>query len=192
MDHSNRKHAVVLPARTRQRLETLTHNGHAPAKKILHARVLLLSDAHHPAGRYHDREIARILSLHVNTVACIRSRFVLQGEGPALERKVRVTPPTPPKLDGRAEAVLVAICCSPAPAGQRRWTLRLLQKEMVGRRIVTSICCETIRKTLKKMSCNLGGNSGSVSRNGTRPGSSRRWSRCSMPTPGRSTRTNPS
>ncbi len=185
MDRSHHKYTVILPAQTRRRLETLTRNGHAPAKKMLHARVLLMSDAHHPAGRYHDREIAAILGLHVNTVARIRSRFVVQGEGPALERKVRVTPPTPPKLDGRAEAWLVATCCSPAPKGQRRWTLRLLQKEMVGRQIVTSICCETIRKTLKKMSCNLGVSSGSASRNATRPGSSRRWNKCSTPTRGR-------
>lgn len=185
MKGSNRKCAVVLTAKARQHLEAITHNGHAPAKKILHARVLLMSDSNHPAGRYHDKEIAAILGLHINTVARIRSRFVLQGEGPALDRKVRATPPTPPKLDGRAEALLVAICCSPAPEGQRRWTLRLLQKEMVGRQIVTSICSETIRKTLKKMSCSLGGSSGSASRNAMRPGSSRRWSRCWTPTPSR-------
>lgn len=122
------------------------------------------------AGRYHDKEIAAILGIHVNTVARIRTRFVLQGEGPALERKRRATPPVPAKLDGQAEAKLVAICCSDPPEGRTRWTLRLLQKEMVGRRIVTSICCETIRKTLKKTSCNLGDSSGSASRSVTRPG----------------------
>jgi hypothetical protein len=38
---------------------------------------------------------------------------VLHGEQPALERKPRLNPPVPAKLDGRAEAALVAICCSP-------------------------------------------------------------------------------
>lgn len=185
MDGSNHKYAVVLSAKTRQRLESITHNGHAPAKKILHARVLLMSDSNHAAGRYHDQQIAAILGIHVNTVARIRTRFVFQGEGPALDRKERATPPIPPKLDGRAEAMLVAICCSAAPEGQRRWTLRLLQKEMVGRRIVTSICRETIRKTLKKMSCNLGASSGSAFPNAMRPGLSPRWSRCWTPTLGR-------
>ena len=67
-----------------------------------------------------------------------------------MDRKRRATPPIQPKLDGRAEAMLVAICCSDPPEGRVRWTLGLLQQEMVGRKIVTSICCETIRKTLKK------------------------------------------
>lgn len=33
------------------------------------------------------------------------------------------------KLDGRAEARLIEIACSPAPEGHSRWTLRLLEKE---------------------------------------------------------------
>jgi transposase len=183
MAGANSKYRVVLSQETRQRLELITRNGSSPAKKILHARVLLMSDSEHPAGRYHDREIAGALGVHVNTVARIRKRFVLQGEGPALNRKPRPTPPTPPKLDGRAEAILVAICCSPPPEGRTRWTLTLLQEEMVGRRVVSSICCETIRKTLKKMCCNLGGSSDSVSPNVTQPGLSHRWSRSwtSMP-----------
>ncbi|MGL6198683.1 MAG: helix-turn-helix domain-containing protein, partial [Lachnospiraceae bacterium] len=33
------------------------------------------------------------------------------------------------KLDGRAEARLIEIACSPAPEGHSRWTLRLLEEE---------------------------------------------------------------
>jgi len=172
------KYTVRLTAEARQRLEDITRNGSAPAKKIQHARVLLMSDADHPAGRYHDQEIAAILGLHFHTVARIRTRFVLQGEGPALERKVRMTPPVPAKLDGHGEALLIALCCSPAPEGQRRWTLSLLQQEMVGRKIVTRISRETIRQTLKKTCCSLGGPSGSVFRRGTPPALSRQWKRC--------------
>ena len=180
-----KKYCVVLTADARERLETITRNGSASAKKILHARVLLMSDAHHPAGRYHDAEIAKVLGIHCNTVAQVRTRFVQQGEAAALDRKVRATPPTAPKLDGQAEAALVAICCSAAPQGQVRWTLKLLAQEMVSRRIVTSICRETLRKTLKKTFSSPGGNSGFASRRKTRPGSSPRWNRCSMPTHGR-------
>jgi hypothetical protein len=58
----------------------------------------------------------------------------------------------PPRLDGAAEAHLVAICCSPAPAGRCRWTLSLLARELVGRKVVTSVCRETVRLALKKTS----------------------------------------
>lgn len=33
------------------------------------------------------------------------------------------------KLDGRAEAHIIEIACSPAPAGHSRWTLRLLEEQ---------------------------------------------------------------
>ena len=176
------KHVVDLNPQTRQRLEEMVRNGSAPAKKIMHARVLLLSDEHHPAGRYHDHQIAQILGLHINTVARIRKAFVLQGAQPALERKKREVGPIPFKLDGHGEAQLVAICCSKPPEGRVRWTLSLLQEELVGRKIVTSISRETVRKTLKKTRSSRGGNNASAFPNGTAHGSSRRWSRCSIST----------
>lgn len=184
MDGSN-KYIVQLSAEARERLESVTRNGSAPAKKITHARVLLMSDQHHEAGRYHDHEIADALRLHINTVARIRKAFVQLGEQPALERKARLTPPVPPKLDGHAEAALVAICCSPPPPGRVRWTLSLLQQEAVGRKIVTNICRETIRKTLKKTRFGLGASAASVFPNATRRVSSHRWNKCSTSTPSR-------
>ena len=119
MDGSN-KFIVQLSAEARERLESITRNGSAPAKKILHARVLLMSDQHHASGRYHDHQIAAALGIHVNTVARIRKLFVQHGEQPAVDRKPRLTPPVPPKIDGKTEAMLVAVCCSKPPDGQTR------------------------------------------------------------------------
>jgi transposase len=188
MDGS-RKYIVKLSDETRARLESTTRNGSAPAKKILHARVLLMSDPHHESGRYHDHEIAAALNVHVNTVARIRKLFVLQGEQPALDRKRRLTPPVPAKLDGKAEAMLVAVCCSKPPDGRTRWTLSLLAEELVGRKVVTSICRETIRKTLKKTCSSRGARSVSAFPNATPLASLRRWNRCSTFTHGRRTTT---
>ncbi len=145
-----RKYAVVLTPEQRQRLEDLTHNGQGPAKKLLHARVLLMSDQHHPDGRWHDEQIAAALGLHVNTVARVRKLFATAGEQPALDRQPRPLPPVPPKLDGRIEAQLIATCCSPPPQGQARWTLSLLVEDLTRRGFVTSICRETVRRALKK------------------------------------------
>jgi transposase len=166
---------VLLTDEQRERLEDLTRNGHAAAKKIQHARVLLLSDGHRAEGRLSRTEIAQALGIHVNTVDRIRKRFVLEGEQPAVDRKPRATPPLAPKIDGHAEAQVIAICCGPPPEGRARWTLKLLTAELVKRKVVTQVCAETVRKALKKTSCNRGGRSAGASPNGTTPASSHRW-----------------
>lgn len=180
---------VVLGPEQRSRLEDITRNGHAPAKKIRHAHVLLLSDADHPGGRLTRDQIARRLGMHVNTVDRIRKRFVTEGEAPALNRKPRSSPPVPPKIDGRVEAHLVAICCSKAPEGRTRWTLQLLADELARRGLVTRVCVETVRKALKKTNCSLGGRSAGASPSGTTPASWPRWKTSSTSTPRRTPRT---
>lgn len=176
------QYPITLTAEQRERLDLITRNGHAPARKIRHAHVLLLSDRRRPGGRMTRTQIAEMLNMHVNTVDRIRKRFVQEGEAPALHRRPRRTPPVPPKLDGRAEAQLIAICCSQAPEGRTRWTLTLLANELVKRKVVTSICAETVRKTLKKTNYNPGARSRGASRNGTTRGSSHRWRKSSTST----------
>jgi hypothetical protein len=178
-----RKLEVRLTEEQRLKLLDLTRNGIAPAKKIRHARILLLSDAVHKDGRRSDEYIAEVLGVHVNTVARTRWKFVRGGEAVALERKPRETPPVPPKVDGNIEAQLIAICCGEAPEGRTRWTLKLLAEELVRRKLVTSISVECVRRALKKTNCSLGGNNAGASPSGTRPGSSRRWKTSSTCTP---------
>jgi hypothetical protein len=55
----------------------------------------------------------------------------------------------PRKLDGFQEAHLVALACSPAPKGQKRWSLRLLADKLVELEVVDDISYETVRQTLK-------------------------------------------
>jgi transposase len=170
-----KQYVLCLTPEQRERLVAITRNGRAPAKKIRHAQVLLWSDAGVEGARLSSREVAERLDMHVNTVDRIRKRFVLDGEEPALNRKVRETPAIPPKIDGHAEAHLVAICCGPPPQGRTRWTLQLLVGELKKNGVVTSVCVETVRKALKKTNCSLGASSAGASRNGTMLVSSRRW-----------------
>ena len=108
------RYPVRLTDERRVALEALTTTGRAPVSKVRHARVLLLSDRGRPGGPYAGPGVADAVGMRVNT-ARIRKRFVLGGEPPALGRKPRATPPVPPKIDGRVEAHLVAICCSDPP-----------------------------------------------------------------------------
>src|SRR5438132_9071582 len=140
------RYPVTLSPDQRDRLEQLTRTGKAPVSKVRHARVLLLSDGNRPGGRLTRDRIAEVLGMHVNTVDRLRKRFVLEGEQPALDRKARPMPPTPAKIDGRAEAHLVATCCSTAPKGRARWTLTLLADELKRRGLVTRVSIETVRK----------------------------------------------
>lgn len=166
---------VHLSDEQSQRLDELRRNGHAPAKKILHASILLLADKEHPLGRYDDIQISKTLGVHINTVARIRKLFVLHGEEPALERKQRPMPPVSPKVDGQLEAQLIAICCSTPPDGRARWTLDLLVNEVTSRKFVTSICRETVRRALKKTNYSLGENNVGASPKRIKPASWPKW-----------------
>jgi transposase len=180
---------VALTPEQRTRLDDITRNGCAPAKKSRHAHVLLLSDVGRPGGRLTRDQIARQLDMHVNTVDRIRKRFVTEGEAPALDRKPRLTPPVPPKSGGHVEAHLVAICCGKAPEGHTRWTLQLLADELRRLGLVTQVCAETVRRALKKPSCSPGASSAGASRSETTPASSPRGKTSSTSTPRRTRRT---
>jgi transposase len=156
------KYTINLSQEQRERLQKISQNGQAPAQKILHAQMLLLSDIGHQEGGWTDEQISSALGIHAYTVARVRKRYVNKGEAPALNRQVRQSPPTPKKIDGAKEAHLVAICCSDAPAGRERWTLSLLVSELKKRGIVTQISRETVRQTLKKIGYDLGRNNAIV------------------------------
>ncbi len=177
-----RKFKVYLSEEQRRRLDTLVHTGYAPAKQILHARILLMADEEHAQGRWHDEQMGRVLGLHRNTISQVRKRFVLEGEPSALQRKPRAQPPVAPKVAGAQEAHLVALCCAPPPAGRTRWTLSLLANALTQRGLVTSISRETVRQALKKIVSSPGKRSGSASRSGTPRASSPRWKTSSTST----------
>jgi hypothetical protein len=60
------------------------------------------------------------------------------------------------KLDGRQEAHLIALACSAAPEGHKRWTLQLLAKQLVQLEDLDGLAPETVRQILKKTNSNHG------------------------------------
>lgn len=154
-DSSLNQYPVFLTDEQRARLDEICRNGHSPARKIRHAQVLLLSDRNRPGGRLKGAQIAELLGMHLNTLARIRRRFVQEGEAPAINRKPRQTPPTPPIIDGEIEPRLVAICCGDPPEGPVRWTMPTLADALKERRIVTQVSAEAVRRVLKKRAAAL-------------------------------------
>ena len=144
----DKKYIVRLSREEHEQLEALSKKGKAAAYKILHAQILLKTDADGPA--WPDTRVAEAFGCHARTVANVRQRLVEEGVEAALGRKKRELPPRPRKLDGAAEARLIAISCSKPPAGCVAWTLQLLADEVVALGIVEAISGQTVRRTLKK------------------------------------------
>ncbi|WP_337175120.1 helix-turn-helix domain-containing protein [Paludisphaera sp.] len=65
-------------------------------------------------------------------------------------RKPQERPSRPRTLDGRAEAKLIALACSPPPGGRKAWTMQLLADRLVELEVVPAVCDETVRRRLKK------------------------------------------
>ena len=145
----NKKYSVRLTKTERQELKQIIAKDKAAAYKIKHANILLKVDAAGP--NWSDEKVAESFGCNVNTPRNVRQRFVEQGFEAALERKAQSKPSRPRKLDGKAEAHLIALSCKKPPEGAARWTLHLLAEKLVELEIVDSVSYETIRRTLKKM-----------------------------------------
>jgi len=147
---------VRLADEERLELDALVRKGKASALTLTRARILLKSDQGDNGKAWTDAEIAEALDVAPKTVFNIRRRWVEEGMEAALGRKKQERPSRIRKLDGKAEAKLVATCCGPAPEGRARWTLRLLSDKLVELGTVESISPETVRSALKKMRLSLG------------------------------------
>ena len=150
-----KKYRVKLTDKEREQLEGLISRGAMAARKATHARILLHADEGADAGYFKDEDIADILHVGRVTVERVRKRFVEEGLESALNPKPR-TRHRAKKLDGEAEAFLVATACSAAPDGRNDWTLQLLADRLVECRIVDSISAEAVRQVLKKTRSNPG------------------------------------
>src|SRR4051812_21342880 len=121
------------------RLEREPLNG----RRRRHIQILLLADE----GRT-DEQIAAAAGASRSTVERHRTRFAREGLEAALTDKPRSGAPA--KLDGKQEAMIVALTCSDAPQGQARWTAKLLASRAVELEVVESVSESTVRRVLKK------------------------------------------
>ena len=84
--------------------------------------------------------------LSTKKVEFVRKQFIEEGLEAALSRKP-VTNAHRRKITGEEEAHVIALCCSQAPEGHDRWTLRMLADKMVELDRVESVSHETVRHT---------------------------------------------
>ncbi len=147
-----KRYIVDLSPAEREELLALTSKGTVQARKMKRAQILLQA-----ADGATDGAIVGALKVSRPCVERVRKRFVAGGLARALNEDPR--PGQKCKLDGKQTARLIAEACSTPPAGQARWTLRLLADRVVALGFTGKISRETVRQMLKKTNSSRGAKS---------------------------------
>ncbi len=151
-----KKYCVKLNGEQRQQLEQLVSSGKAPARKIMHAHILLKADESQEGSHWSDEQIKQAFGVGAATIWRVRRRFVEQGLDHALNRRPQPERPEKRKLTGEVEAHLIALTCGEKPEGEGRWSLRLLAHKLVVLQEVDEVSYETVRRILKKTNSSRG------------------------------------
>lgn len=146
-----KQYAVNLSPEERESLEERLRQGQLTFRQVRRIRSLLLADEGET-----DETIAEKVESHRSSIERTRKRFCESGLCAAIGERPRRGRPA--KLDGKGEALVVALACSQAPEGQARWTLRQLAERVVALEIVENLSHETIRRLLKKTRLSRGKN----------------------------------
>ena len=143
-----KRHVVQLTDDQRSDLEG-RFCGRLTLRERNRVQVLLRSDRGDT-----DDEIADALDVCVATVAAVRKRFAAEGLEAALGERPRSGGPA--TFDGKVEAAVVALACSPTPDGQAAWTAKLIAGRLVELHVVESISERTVGRVLKKAGSSRG------------------------------------
>jgi hypothetical protein len=148
------RYRVTLTALERQELEAMSKTGKTNARRFLYARALLLCDAGPHGTAWTVAATAEAMGVTTRTIEHLKKRFVEDGLAAALERKERESP-REVIFDGAFEARLIALACSDAPEGRRRWTVRLLAEKAVELQLAPTVSHMTVQRLLKKTNLSL-------------------------------------
>ncbi len=167
------KYRVTLTPEERANLEHLVSAGKGAARRLTHARILLLADTA-AAGRTDD-EIVDALGVGICTVGRVRQRLVTAGLAAALHPRPQPQRPDKIKIKGDIEQRLVELACSDPPEGSCHWTLQLLAGELVALGLLDTVSTETVRQALKKTTSSPGSSRRGASRPRRTPSTSGAW-----------------
>lgn len=145
------KYRVSLSCDERVALESLLTKGKVAARKLAHARILLLA-----ADGCADDEVADTAAVGLRTVSRVRKRFVTEGFLAALDHKPQPARPGKIKIKGAVEQTLIRLACSNPPEGRCHWTLELLGDELVALGLLDTVSTETVRQALQKTTSSPG------------------------------------
>ena len=157
------KYRVSLNEEERAELQRLVSFGKGAARRLAHARILLLADTS-VAGGHTDDEIVAALGVGICTIGRVRRRLVTGGLSAALAPRPQPQRPDKIKIKGDIEHRLIQLACSDPPEGRCHWTLQLLADELVVLGLVEAVSTETVRQALKKTTSSPGSSRRGASR----------------------------
>lgn len=151
---------VALSPAERERLRRLVRTGSHPAQQVRRARILLGLDENDPDrdGPVPTQEVvAQRAGVCVDTVVKVSRAYAERGGdvSATIGRKKRLRAPVEPTVTGEVEARVIALACTAPPAGQARWSLRLLEKHIALTDDIPDLDHSTIGRILKRGRCVL-------------------------------------
>jgi hypothetical protein len=150
------KFKVTLAVEERTVLEHLVSAGKAAARKLVHARALLLADEGPGGPRRTDEDIVEALQASPKTITRVRKRFVTESLEAALNHRPQPPRPEKVKFTAAVEKQLIQLACSDPPPGRCCWTLELLADRLVALGCLKGVSREAVRRALKKTTSSLG------------------------------------
>jgi transposase len=133
---------VQLTKKARKRIAGMLNKGWESARVLRRALILRQLDRGQTAG-----QVASQVGVASKTVRAIARRYEEEGLESALYEKPR--PGQQRRLDAGQSQRIIALVCGPPPAGQARWSVRLIAQEAVKRKLVAEVGRETIRILLR-------------------------------------------
>ena len=147
---------IYLTTEEQDYLHDIVKTGVHSSRVITRARVLLMLDRTGKTDHVRYKRTAEYAGISVQSVYNMRDEFLANQDIESyLNRKKRETPPRPPKLDGKAEAQIIALACGEPPEGCARWTVRLLRDKALELHFVDDLSHMTVQRLLKKRNINL-------------------------------------
>lgn len=149
-----RKYTIILTEEEIATLKSLIRNKKTSKTVLRRCQILLDIDegrgkvlTHAQSAKTNAVSMATITNVVKDYVDGGIDNVVSLGRSPNSDNARR-------KLDGRAEAQIIAIACGPAPEGHSRWTLRLLAEKA---KIVLEVPVskDAIQRALKKTNFDL-------------------------------------
>jgi len=133
---------VQLSRKDQERISGMLRKGKQSARVLRRALMLQQLNQGQRAG-----QVARNLAIASKTVRAIARRYEEEGLEQALYEKPR--PGKERLLTDSQSQRIIAMGCSVPPAGQARWSVRLIAAEAVKRKLVPRVGRETIRLLLE-------------------------------------------